>query len=1805
DSFKYKAKDPSNVDSNEVTVDVTINGANDAPTLSGIEGTALAYDTGDPGTPITSTLSVADIDDANLKSGSVDISLGYVNGADTLSSAGTANITASWSAATHILTLSTDTGGAPKSEWDTALRSVKFFSAGPTPSGTRTVSFQVDDGHAASNLSNVATRDITVTNDNVAPTDIALSQDTVATGQPSGAAVGTLSSTDADLGDSHTYTLVSGTGDDDNGKFQISGSTLQTSQALTAGDYKVRVQTDDGRGGTFQKAFTIHAIDDAPPTDISLSNDTVAENQPLGTDIGTLTTTDADGGPTFTYTLVAGNGTNDADNNDFQINGDILEVKNPPNFEADATRQVYIRSDDGKGAHIDKAFTINVTNVNEAPTSVLLDNSSVAENQPAATTIGNLSATDPDAGDAASMTFTLAAGVTDNDKFQITGNVLKTGQSFNFEAQSSYTVTVTAKDTGNLTKDQAFPITITNVNETPAVTAGATLGYTENQAPQQVDNTITVTEPDGTNLSSASASITGNFQSGEDVLSWVDNDGLDSITLQPSTNQTINLSGPGTAAQYAAALKAVKYNNTSEAPTTAARTVTFSVTDPTALTGSATSTINVTSVDDPPDAVNDPGGAVTLAQTTVLEDANATAIPVLNNDTDVDAGLKEITAIGATSDGATVTGTGGSANHWTGLTYKPALNYCNSPDTTASADPETFTYTLNGGDTATVSMTVTCVNDAPVADDETFNGANSAVGNTTFVSNDPDDGAPTTPDPTDTGPSAAGRPHKTITGDILAGDTDVDGPGPLTVKDTDGTPDSLSHQTTTGGGTVAIEPDGDFVYEPKPNASSCPTSDTFTYTVKDAFSPTPGEGTGTVTIEIAGCVWYVNNNDAGGDNGTSEKPYDNLGEAQAVADSGDSIFVYQGSSTPTTNQYAGGFDLLASQKLVGEAATLTAGSPAATLHSSDASNRPTLTDNNANVVNLDDSNTVAGVGIDPQGTGGGIAGASGDTGGGTIDDVQIADNGTAGTLPGLELDSTTGTFNISNLTVNNGDNNSATSTDSGIRLNNAGTVNFASTGTISVTTNSAKGLDATNGAGTTNMGTGSVFDDVTVTNSGSGGVNLNGTTGATQLGNGAGTDLSLTTTSGTAPALKVSNGGTVSVPGAGTANLTSAGGPAADVTGTSGATFDLDTVTANTSGTAEDGINLAGLVTGTFTATGGTLTGGSGIEFDLDGGSGTITYPGTFADTPNGKTAEITGRTSGAVSFSGAINDSTAGAGGGITVGGAGALSNTGGSTTFSNSSKKLDTGASNAVTLSNSDGHTLNLTNGLDVTTTSGKGVEATSSGTLNIPSGGTNTIVTGSGKGLEVQNTDVAATPLTFEKIAGNGANAGILLNNTGANNALTVTGTGGTCSNADSSGCTGGTIQNTTGADDAGNTPPGTAVVLNSTKGVSLTRMRLADNSNYGMRGNSVSGLTFNNSVVNGSNGTSVLTANKDSSMRFTELTGTVGMSNTDIAGGLFSNLIVINTSGPALNATLDSVDSLGMNTATGADNAVLFEGTGSATTNVSFTNGSVTSARGQMLHYIGDGTGGGNLTLTNDNFINGNPLTSQSTGGGGVSAVAGATGAATMDIQNNTFQNSKTNALTIIKSHDIGGASGSFSGTINNNTIGTAGTANSGSSEGDGMEITNEGTGNMTVAVTNNHVHQINSSGFQFVAGAGIASSGQFNINFSGNSVDNPGNNGSVTLLQSVRIDSGVTSGDTFATCANFGANTITGSSDAANKDFRLVVNQSTTIRLPGYAGGSTDGTAVAAFVAGKIGSGAQGTAVANSPGTFTGSGATCP
>jgi hypothetical protein len=101
------------------------------------------------------------------------------------------------------------------------------------------------------------------------------------------------------------------------------------------------------------------------PTDISLSADTIAENAGTNATVGTFSTTDPDAGNTFTYTLVAGDG--DDDNGLFNISGSTLRATNSLNYEDAATRSIRVRSTDQGSLTFEKQFTINVTDVNEAP----------------------------------------------------------------------------------------------------------------------------------------------------------------------------------------------------------------------------------------------------------------------------------------------------------------------------------------------------------------------------------------------------------------------------------------------------------------------------------------------------------------------------------------------------------------------------------------------------------------------------------------------------------------------------------------------------------------------------------------------------------------------------------------------------------------------------------------------------------------------------------------------------------------------------------------------------------------------------------------------------------------------------------------------------------------------------------------------------------------------------------------------------------------------------------------------------------------------------------------------------------------------------------------------------------------------------------------------------------------------------------------------------------------------------------------------------------------------------------------------
>ena len=209
----------------------------------------------------------------------------------------------------------------------------------------------------------------------------------------------------------------------------------------------------------------------------------------------------------------------------------------------------------------------------------------------------------------------------------------------------------------------------------------------------------------------------------------------------------------------------------------------------------------------------------------------------------------------------------------------------------------------------------------------------------------------------------------------------------------------------------------------------------------------------------------------------------------------------------------------------------------------------------------------------------------------------------------------------------------------------------------------------------------STFDSITVTGSGSGGVSMTNTTGTTTFG-----DLSLTTTSGATAGFGLANAGTVSVPAAGTANVSATGGPAVDVTGTAGATLAFDDVDSTNS--ANDGINIDGLGTGTFSAdANSTITGAAGIAFDVNGGSGNVDFNGTIAN-GEGTTADITGRSGGTVSLDGPITDT--GDSDAVQENAINLSGNTGGTTAITNATKVLNTGEDHAIVMGTSDGHTL-----------------------------------------------------------------------------------------------------------------------------------------------------------------------------------------------------------------------------------------------------------------------------------------------------------------------------------------------------------------------------------------------------------------------------------------------------------------------------------------------------------------------------------
>jgi hypothetical protein len=169
---------------------------------------------------------------------------------------------------------------------------------------TRTIRVETQDSAGAVYERTLAVTVLDVPEDDNPPTDILLSSSAVEEGMPAGTVVGTLSSNDPDPGDTHTFSLVAGVGDDNNASFFISGNELQTDEIMmseAAPQRSIRVQSMDSTGLTLEESLTINIINVSDDFD----GDTL-----LDVDEGTADV-DGDGLPNFVDTDSDGDGAPD------------------------------------------------------------------------------------------------------------------------------------------------------------------------------------------------------------------------------------------------------------------------------------------------------------------------------------------------------------------------------------------------------------------------------------------------------------------------------------------------------------------------------------------------------------------------------------------------------------------------------------------------------------------------------------------------------------------------------------------------------------------------------------------------------------------------------------------------------------------------------------------------------------------------------------------------------------------------------------------------------------------------------------------------------------------------------------------------------------------------------------------------------------------------------------------------------------------------------------------------------------------------------------------------------------------------------------------------------------------------------------------------------------------------------------------------------------------------------------------------------------------------------------------------------
>lgn len=202
--------------------------------------------------------------------------------------------------------------------------------------------------------------------------------------------------------------------------------------------------------------FTLDGSNSAP-TNIQLSKTALSEDTPIWTTVGLLSAKDADG-DVLTYKLL------DGANDHFRINGNRIVTSKALDYETAKSHTIKVAVSDGK-VTVEKDITINVLDVNEAPVNqapikLSFSRSSISENVAIGTSVGLLSAVDPEGGTVKWRLTDDADGV-----LKLVGNKIQTKAAIDYESTHSLTFTAEAYDAAGNVTSHDFTVAVKDVFE--------------------------------------------------------------------------------------------------------------------------------------------------------------------------------------------------------------------------------------------------------------------------------------------------------------------------------------------------------------------------------------------------------------------------------------------------------------------------------------------------------------------------------------------------------------------------------------------------------------------------------------------------------------------------------------------------------------------------------------------------------------------------------------------------------------------------------------------------------------------------------------------------------------------------------------------------------------------------------------------------------------------------------------------------------------------------------------------------------------------------------------------------------------------------------------------------------------------------------------------------------------------------------------------------------------------------------------------------------------------------------------------